>query len=95
MKAWFSALPLVCLVGVAMAGPVEGSRPMDQHPGHAMDQHPGQSAAGPIRHKAPHKAHHGKHKHSARHYPRGDMRSCLDLKDNKAIIRCSEQRKKR
>jgi hypothetical protein len=87
MKAWFSALPLVCLVSVAMAGPVEGRHPMDQHAG--------QSAAGPIHHKAPHKAHHGKHRRSARHYPKGDMRSCLDLKDNKAIIRCSEQRKKR
>jgi hypothetical protein len=82
MKAWFSALPLVCLVSVAMAGPVEGNHPMDRHPG--------QSAAGPISHKV----HHRVHKHPVRHFPKRDMRSCLDLKDNKAIIRCSEQRKK-
>jgi hypothetical protein len=31
-----------------------------------------------------------KHKHSVRHLPRGDLRYCLELKDNEAIIRCAE-----
>lgn len=82
MKTWFIALPLVCMVSVAMAA------------GPEKDQRPGQVQAGAIHHKAKHKAHHGMHRHTARHLPKGDMRYCLDLKDNKAIIRCSESRKK-
>ena len=83
MKTWLIALPLVCMVGVATAAGPENEQP------------PGQAQAGAIHHKAPHKAHHSMRKHSARHYPRGDMRYCLDLKDNKAIIRCSESRRKK
>jgi hypothetical protein len=30
-----------------------------------------------------------------KHPPRGDLRYCLDLKTNKAIIRCSEKKPKK
>jgi hypothetical protein len=79
MKAWFIALPLVFMVSVAMAA------------GPEKDQPHGQAQAGSIRHKA----HHRMHRHHMKHFPKHDMRACLDLKDNKAIIRCSESRRKR
>jgi hypothetical protein len=79
MKAWFIALPLVCMVSVAMAG------------GPEKDQPQGQVQAGSIHHKA----HHRMHTHRMKHFPKHDMRACLDLKGNKAIIRCSESRRKR
>jgi len=82
MKTWFIALPLVCMVSVAMAGGVE----KDQ-----KNQPAGQTQAGSIRHTA----HHGMHKHRMGHFPRHDMRYCLDQKTNKAIIACSESRRKR
>jgi hypothetical protein len=34
-------------------------------------------------------------KHRVRHLPRGDLRYCLKLKDNEAIIRCAETGRKR
>jgi hypothetical protein len=82
MKAWFIALPLVCMVSVAMAGGAEKGQ---------KDQPAGQTQAGSIHHKA----HHRMHTHRMKHFPKHDMRACLDLKDNKAIIRCSESRRKR
>ncbi|MGA7178940.1 MAG: hypothetical protein WBX11_05050 [Thiobacillaceae bacterium] len=83
MKTWFIALPLVCMVSLAMAAGPEKHQP------------PGQVQAGTIHHKARHKGHHGMHKHGARHFPKRDRRACLELKDNKAIIRCAESNHKR
>jgi hypothetical protein len=39
-------------------------------------------------------SHAKKYKHSPRHLPKGDLRYCLDLKDNEAIIRCAETGRK-
>lgn len=33
-------------------------------------------------------------KHKVRRLPRGDLRYCLELKDNEAIIRCAETGRK-
>jgi hypothetical protein len=39
-------------------------------------------------------SHPEKRKHGPRHLPKGDLRYCLDLKNNEAIIRCSETGRK-
>jgi hypothetical protein len=70
MKTWLISLPLMCVVGVAMADGVE------------MDGTANPSAAPPARQQTA----------KPKHPPRGDLRYCLDLKTNEAIIRCAEKR---
>lgn len=56
-----------------------------------------QTQPGPQDQAAPPPAkpvHAKKHKHSVRPLPRGDLRYCLELKDNEAIIRCAETGRK-
>jgi hypothetical protein len=81
MKTWLMTLPLVCAVGVAMADDMgkEGN-------GEEM-----KSAAAPG--MAP--AHYRMAHHRTKRLPSGDLRHCLDLQTNAAIIRCSETRRKR
>jgi hypothetical protein len=70
MKTWFISLPLVCVVGVAMAEGV------------AKDGTENQTASATAQTKLV----------KPKHPPRGDLRYCLDLKSNEAIIRCSEKK---
>ena len=86
MKTWIYALPLLCVVNLAPAADMGSARDADQR----------QSAAA----SAKPAGHHRMHKRTIRKFrsvklPRGDLRYCLDRKTNKAIIRCSEKRRKR
>jgi hypothetical protein len=71
MKTWFISLPLMGMVGVAMAEGVE------------MDGTANQTVAAQKQMAKP------------KHPPRGDLRYCLDLKTNEAIIRCAEKKPKK
>jgi len=57
------------------------------------DEKPQQSAQ-PEPAMAPAKPHHKLHRHTVRRLPRGDLRYCLELKDNEFIIRCAETGRK-
>jgi hypothetical protein len=70
MRTWFISLPLVCVVGIAMAEGVEKGGTEDQ------------TAAAAAQTKLA----------KPKHPPRGDLRYCLDLKTNEAIIRCAEKK---
>jgi hypothetical protein len=70
MKTWLISLPLVCVVGIAMADAVEMEGSANQPPT-ATERN---QIAKP------------------KHPPRGDLRHCLDLKTNQAIIRCAEKK---
>jgi hypothetical protein len=81
MKTWLMTLPLLCAVGVAVADSMEKERTAGQM----------ESAAVPG--MAP--AHYRMAHHRPKRLPSGDLRHCLDLQTNAAIIRCSETRRKR
>ena len=86
MKTWIFTLPLLCAVNFALAADMGAASVADKM----------ESAAAPV--KAVH--HHRMHRRTVRKFravnlPRGDLRYCLDRKTNKAIIRCSEKRRKR
>ena len=86
MKTWIFTLPLLCAVNFALAADMGAAPAADKM----------ESAAAPV--KAAH--HHRMHRRTVRKFravnlPRGDLRYCLDRKTNKAIIRCSEKRRKR
>lgn len=79
MKTGFILLPLLCAASVAMADGVDR-----------------ESAADPSTPTvAPAKAQDRAARHRSTRLPLGDMRHCLDMKTNAAIIRCSESRRKR
>ena len=80
-KIGFILLPLLCAASVAMADSMEKEGTADQ------------MAPAAVSAKAP--AHHRMARHGAKRMPHGDLRSCLDLKTNAAIIRCSETRRRR
>jgi len=80
-KIGFVALPLLCAVGFAMADSMEKE-------GTAVQMEP---AAAPS--NAP--AHYRMARHGMKRLPSGDIRQCLDLQTNAAIIRCSETRRKK
>ena len=75
-KIGFIALPLLCAAGLAMADSMEKEGTADQM----------QSAAAPS--MAP--AHYRMARHGVKRLPSGDIRHCLDMQTNEAIIRCSE-----
>jgi len=78
MKYWLIALPLLFVFCSAKA---------DEPP--QAKEHVHASGAMPA------KADHAKEpKYSKRHLPRGDLRFCLKLKSNEAIIRCAETGRK-
>ena len=86
MKTWFITLPFLCVVNLALAADMGAAPAADQT----------ESAAAPVKAGG----HHRMHKRSMKrlrhvNLPRGDLRACLDRKGNKAIIRCSETRRKR
>lgn len=79
MKTGFIFLPLFCAACVAMADGIDR-----------------ESVADPSNPTvAPAKAQDRAARHRSTRLPSGDMRHCLDLKTNAAIIRCSETRRKR
>lgn len=80
MKIWLMTLPFLCGVGVAMADDIEGEGPA------AQQQAESAAAAAP--------AHPRMARHAAGRLPHGDIRHCLDMKTNAAIIRCAESRRK-
>ncbi|MEW6677749.1 MAG: hypothetical protein AB1421_07495 [Pseudomonadota bacterium] len=82
MKTWLIPLPLLFAASLALAA--EGVTEPIASP----------EAAAASEQAAPAQPVMKKH-HKARRLPSGDLRHCLDLKDNKAIIACSEKRKKR
>ncbi|HYP68673.1 MAG TPA: hypothetical protein VEP67_10555 [Thiobacillaceae bacterium] len=84
MKTWIFTLPLLCAVNLALAAEVK-TAPPDQ----------AASVSAPVKIGG-----HRMHKRTVRKFravklPRGDLRYCLERKGNKAIIRCSETRRKR
>lgn len=84
MKTWLITLSLLCVVIPAMADDIP-PEPANAQPEAAMAREVAKDTAQPA--KAMH--------HRTRRLPRGDLRHCLDLKDNAAIIACSEKRQKR
>lgn len=80
MKIWLITLPFLCAVGGAMADDIGSEAPAEKEAVTAP-------AAGPAPARMA--------RHGARRLPGGDIRHCLDLKTNAAIIRCSEARRKR
>ena len=83
MKPWTIILSLFCFAGLALA--------QDTAPAPAAAQ----PEAAPVAEKATSaKPRHHRHARKAKRLPRGDLRHCLDLKDNTAVIACAEQRKK-
>lgn len=85
MKACLTILPLFLTAHLAMAAAPAAGVPVAPAPapaatgsviGAGAEAQPAATAA-PTR--------------KARRYPRGDLRVCLDQKDNKAIIRCANR----
>ncbi|KVW94979.1 hypothetical protein [Thiobacillus denitrificans] len=79
MKIKFLALPLLCVAGVAMADGVD------------REAESAQTVAAQERVQDREQMHARK----TTRLPQGDLRHCLDLQTNDAIIRCSETRRKR
>lgn len=82
MKTWLITLPFLCAVGIA----------------HAEDKMPAPAAQpeAPMAKEATAPVEPAKTMpHRTKRLPRGDLRKCLDLKDNEAIIRCAETGRKK
>jgi hypothetical protein len=101
MKTWLITFPLLCAVGIATAqdkAPAPAARPEAAATTATAPAAtaPAATATAPVAAKpiprkvARHKVKH----HKAKRLPRGDLRECLDSKDNAAIIRCSETARK-
>jgi hypothetical protein len=84
MKIWPITLSLLCTAGIALADD-KAQAPAAAQPEAATTVAEKAAPAKPKRHRTAKKV---------KRLPRGDLRECLELKDNKAIIACSEQRKK-
>lgn len=84
MKTWLITLPLFCAVGVALA---DGSAMAPPSPKPEAAMAPAKMAPANV---APTR---GKW-HKPKRLPRGDLRHCLELEDNMAIIRCAETLRK-
>jgi len=79
MKTWLITLPMLCVASIAIAAD-EMPVPAAQ-PEAAMAEEPAEHAA-PMGH------------HRVKRLPRGDLRKCLELTNNEAIIRCAETGRK-
>ena len=79
MKTGLILLPLLCAANVAMANGA----------GKAGAAGPATAAVAPAKTQARMQA------HRPGHLPRGDLRRCLDLKSDAAIIRCAETCRKK
>lgn len=80
MKIWLITLPFLCGVGVAMADDIGSEGPAAQR------QAAPAASTAPASSRVAH--------HAAVRLPHGDIRHCLDMKTNAAIIRCAESRRK-
>lgn len=80
MKTWLITLPILCAATLAMADDIP-PEPTGAQPQAVMSQETAKPA------KTMH--------HRTKRLPRGDLRKCLDLKDNEAIIRCAETGRKK
>lgn len=76
-KCWF-VLSLILLAHPAFAAAKAGPEPSTAR-----------ETVEP-RHETPSQEKPKAHPRKARHLPRGDMRHCLELKDNEMIIKCAE-----
>lgn len=83
MKTWLITLSLLCAAGIATA---EDKMPA---PAAQSEATMAKEAAAPAEPAKPMR------QHRTKRLPRGDLRHCLDLKDNEAIIRCSETGRKK
>ncbi|MEW5771095.1 MAG: hypothetical protein AB1831_12125 [Pseudomonadota bacterium] len=95
MKTWLITPLFLCATGLALAAdkaPAEPHTPPAQPATAAKPEaakpEASQSAAAPAQPAKP-------RYHKARRLPQGDLRQCLELKDNKAIIACAESRRKK
>jgi len=105
MKTWMITLPFLFAAGLATAADpapapkaaapkAEAAAPKAEAAAAAKaEAAPAAEQAAPAQ-PAVAKRHKARH-HKARHLPKGDLRQCLELKDNKAIIACSEKRPKK
>lgn len=78
MKTWMITFPFLFAAGLANAADPAPAPKAEAAP--AAEQ---PASAKPAMAK----------RYKARHLPKGDLRHCLDLKDSRAIIRCSETRR--
>ena len=81
MKTWLITLPLLCAVNIAMADDM-APEPSNAQPEAAMAKDTAKPAK-PMRHTT-----------RVKRLPRGDLRHCLELTDDEAIIRCAETGRK-
>lgn len=82
MKIWMITFPFLLAAGLAAAADPAPKADATPEAVFAAEQ-----PAAVRQHKTKH--------HQARNLPKGDLRQCLELKDNKAIIACSEKRQKK
>jgi hypothetical protein len=85
MKLAFIALPLLFAAGVA-AG-LTMADDVDRKPTAAYTEAGSQAKAQTQVRKTP--------RHKVKRLPKGDLRYCLDLRSNAAVIRCAETGRKR
>ncbi|MBM3747031.1 MAG: hypothetical protein FJW34_14675 [Acidobacteria bacterium] len=79
MHIWSIPLTLLCATGIALAAdPAPAPQPAAVP---AVEQ---AAPAQPARMQ----------RHKVKRLPRGDLRHCLELKDDKALIACAERRRK-
>lgn len=84
MKAWLTILPLCLTTHLALAAqPAPAPSAPPAATGGAVLKGDAQAQPDDVAPTAPVR--------KARRYPRGDLRVCLDQKDNKAIIRCANR----
>ena len=77
MKTWLITLPLLFVVGFAMADDSAQGQPQAQT----------ETAKVPAKAKSTHLM---RHKAKSIRLPRGDLRHCLELQGKEAIIHCAE-----
>jgi hypothetical protein len=85
VKTWSITLSLLCAAGIALAD--------DNAPAPAPAVQPEAAAVAVTEKAAPAKPKHHRAAWKAKRLPRGDLRKCLELKDNMAIIQCAENRR--
>jgi len=81
MKTWLITLPLLFVVGFAMADDSAQEQPQAQT----------ETAKVPAKAKSTHSM---RHKAKSNRLPRGDLRHCLELQGKEAIIHCAETGRK-
>jgi hypothetical protein len=81
MKICFISLSLLCAAGLAHADGMPGSAPAPQAEAAQAAQAPAKASRSTQRKPA--------------RLPQGDLRHCLDLDNNLAIIRCAEKQPRR